>query len=129
MSADDPEALARQLRAMDLRWRLARAGDPTAGDAAILELRLRQARRPAWRQKLSRQVAAKLATAPDAEPLAQEVAKAVLGAIDRPEPVEVPAAAAQVLIGEGAQTGDITTGDIAGRDLIKVTVHVHLAPE
>jgi len=111
---------------MNLAWQLARAGDTSAGDPAILELQVRQAERAAWRAKLGRQVAARLADAPDAEPLARQVAQAVIGSLDRPEPVEVPATTAQLLIGQGAQVGDVSTGDIAGRDIIKVTVHVHL---
>lgn len=120
MSTDDGEALARQLRAMNLAWELAKAGDQSAGDPAILELQIRELRARAWRKKLARQVAARIAVDPAAEPLAQQVAQAIIGVIEKPEPVEVSASSAQVLIGgDGAQLGDVHTGDIAGGNIIK----------
>jgi hypothetical protein len=126
VSTDDPAALARQLRAMHLAWRLAEGGE-----RGVLELEIRRLAGPRWREKLGRQVAAKIATDPAAEPLAQQVAQALLGAVARPDPVAVSASSAQVLIGgEGAQLGDVQTGDIAGGSIVKdnlivVNIHVH----
>lgn len=127
----DPEALGRQLRTLGLGWRLAlaRAGDPTAGDAAILELELRRRRGPAWRGRLAREVAERLAEAPEAAPLAQQIADVALGRVGAAAAQitveELSQLTAQVAVGAGAQIGELVTGDIAGRDIIKVTIHVH----
>jgi hypothetical protein len=71
---------------------------------------------------------ARLARSPEAAPLAQLVARLVRGdisadtagaAISR-DPALAGQAAAVTFA--GAQTGDVSTGDVAGRDIINITI-------
>jgi hypothetical protein len=110
----DADALARQLRALDVRITLARAGDTSQGDLALLSLS---------RDRLRRQVAARLATDPRTEDLARAVAEAVIGAMDADEAGAAIAQHGAALVSVAGQVGDVTVGDVAGGHIIKVYVN------
>ena len=111
----DYDALARQLRALAVRITLATAGDASAGDLAILKIS---------RERLRRQVAARLVSDPRTEALARTVAEAVIGAISHEEAAAIiQTEHAATLVHIAGQVGDVTIGDVAGGNIINVYVN------